>query len=297
MKKKKLLYLRNAAVLSLALTLTGCAQTQNTSEAVSESSVQETVAAPQEESGTQETQTTKSQTQQNESEASSDIQGELHPVIEENLSQLYSDDGSTLLCEARSPVIKLEDEGYDNLKKSLEEYSSQRADSLAGESAEIKNAAQEQLSTFPDSFYPYNITYTAEICRADAQIFSFTEQQTSYTGGAHDNAAIVGHTYDSQTGEELQLTDVVSDPDALYEYLLDFLQNGGCDGLFDGWEETVRQEVFGETVDGYTYKLQWTLTPDGMNVYFSPYDIGPWAMGTITVSIPYGQPEIGIAGF
>lgn len=289
MKKKRFLHLRSAAILSLALTLGGCTQAENTSETAAEPSVQETTVSSQEES-----QTPEAPTQQTEDETSAAKQESLHPAIEENVSQVYADDGSTLLCEGSSPIITLEDDGYDNLKKSLEKYSSERADSLANEAAELKDMAQEQLSMFADSFYPYSISYTAEICRADPQFFSFTEQLESFTGGAHGNAAIICHNYDSQTGAELQLTDAVSDLDALYAYLVDFLQNGGCEGLFDGWEETVRQSVYEETVDGYTHKLQWVLTSEGMDVYFSPYEIGPWAMGTITVSIPYDQPEIGI---
>lgn len=62
-----------------------------------------------------------------------------------------------------------------------------------------------------------------------------------------------------------------------------------ADGYFPGWEDEIRYRVYGETADGISYEFQWALGLDGMEVYFSPYDIGPYVMGTVTVVIPYEE--------
>lgn len=297
MRKKFSVFLHASAVsvMAAALLIGGCSRVPGTS-----ASTEESTQAP-------ESQETPDPSGESGSEApgipelsGTDTGSEetvfLHPVVEEHLSSIYSEDGSTLLCRGSSASVSLREDGYESLKNALSGYSSQREAALNRETEALREAAEEQLAAFPDEFRPYEVKDSVSICRADQQVFSFKQVISSNTGGAHSNAGVIGYTFDSQTGEQLTLEDVATDPDRLCEYLIGFLKNDERHAqLFEGWEETVRRNVFGETADGFPCTLRWTLTADGMNVYFDPYEIGPWSMGTITVPVPCDEEQAGIS--
>lgn len=296
MKKRKILPLTAAAVLTFAAAaaLGGCAGGDQAEQAAA---IEEEEDGEEQDDGEETTdsgaKTEESQENSDENDAEKKPQASqtLHPVTEENQASVYGDDNATQLCEGSSTVISIRDQGYDALKEALALYSNQRAVDLNQEMSDMKEMANEHFQSAPESFLgPYTLDYDVEILRADGQVFSFKEQITSYTGGAHGNSEIKTYTFDSQTGEQLQLGDVVSDLDGLYQYLIQDL--GGREekaGYFEGWEEMVRQAVYGETVDGYTFTLKWALGAEGLEVYFDPYEIGPWAMGAVTVTVPYQE--------
>lgn len=292
--KKQLVYIS----LLLMILLNGCSS--KTEDAAADVSEEEITAVPSETSAADDIQAAEENGGEgigSEKESISSQDGSLHPVVETRRSSVYGEDNVTLLSQGSSPFIYVRDEGYEALNEALALYSNENENLVNSVLAQMKEAAKEQQESFPESPSGYSLEYTVRIKRADKKIFSFEEQCYSFTGGAHGNAAVSGYTYDSSTGKLLKLDDVVSDKEGLYEYLVQSLSDNPDykDGLFEGWEETVRQEVYEEETDGYIFSLRWTLAEDGMRVYFSPYDIGPWAMGTVTVTVPYSQENIGFS--
>lgn len=204
--------------------------------------------------------------------------------------------------------LTVEDTGYEALQAALDQ---QNADEkgLAGEEAaqtmEGLSLMEEEMADSGETAETdrpvYSIESTVQMKRADEKIFSYTRMEYSYLGGAHPNTAVNSYTFDSQTGEQLQLRDIAADYDALYEYVLAQLaEYEESYGFFEGYEDTVREMFYGSSVlTGETQAegegqstansatIPWFVTDAGVTVYFNNYDIGPYAMGQVVVNIPF----------
>lgn len=304
-KRKKRIAGISALALTLTLALNGCSSreaqsqeaavrtSQEQSQSLSDEGTEEEPAPGQtEETGAE---------QKNDQEETGPVQendrtsGEnrLHPVVETVRSSAYAEDGMSLLWQGNTVRLSIRDEGYEALKESLADYSDEKKAAFQREMAVEEEYARENQKAFPEEFLSYSLKNEAKVLRADSGVFSFRMINYSYMGGAHGNSAVTGETFDSQTGQRLELSDVVTDLEAFHGVLIQTLENReDADGYFPGWEDTVRSRVYGETVNGISYELQWALGPEGMEVYFSPYDIGPYAMGTVTAVLPYEESGI-----
>lgn len=288
--------------LTLALTLNGCSSKETPSQEAAARTSQEqpqlqSGEGTKEEPAPSQTEETGAE-QKNGREETGQVQeknqttGEshLHPVLETVQSSAYAEDGTSLLWQGNAVRLSIRDEGYEALKKSLADYSDEEEALFRKEMEMEEEYARENQKAFPEEFLFYSLKHEAKVLRADSKVFSFRMINSSYTGGAHGNSVVTGEAFDSQTGQRLELSDVVTDLEGFYSVLIQALKNReDADGYVPGWEETVRSRVYGETINGITCELQWALGPDGMEVYFSPYDIGPYAMGTVTAVIPYEE--------
>jgi len=133
--------------------------------------------------------------------------------------------------------------------------------------------------------------YKLFLRRADSEVLSFQAEGTGYTGGAHGYEVYGGKNLDPETGLEIVLTDVVKDVEGLKEVLADQLEaeySGGADGfmmLFDDFRSTIGQME--------TDSFAFTVEQDGVNFWFSPYDIGPYASGMLDTKVRYADhPEL-----
>ena len=61
----------------------------------------------------------------------------------------------------------------------------------------------------------------------------------------------------------------------------------GRDIFFEGYEQSVEDEVFGNERDGYKMELVWSLEADGITAYFMQYDLAPYSEGLLTAKILY----------
>ncbi len=184
-------------------------------------------------------------------------------------------------------------------------------DALKAENASARRAYDEMwdssVSIFegenaPDTASVWSIETTVEPSRCDDAIFSFTRTDYSYIGGAHPNTYVTGMNYAPDSGEELALSDVVTDYDAVYEYVLNDLKEQAEENedlaYFDDYESTVHTIFYGagegEKVvseeDGFepntAYMPNWVSGEDGVYIIFNNYDIAPYAAGRITVNVP-----------
>lgn len=119
--------------------------------------------------------------------------------------------------------------------------------------------------------------------RADANLVSFLEYGYIYSGGAHPNHYYLGYNYNPATGEELELTDVLNDTDALAEILYEKLSAKYPDGMF--WEDSLKTVLEEYDVSYY----QWTMDCQGITFWFSPYDIAAYAAGPLSAKIYFWE--------
>lgn len=124
--------------------------------------------------------------------------------------------------------------------------------------------------------------------RADEDVVSFLMEGSYWTGGVHPNSYSRGLTLDTRTGQTLNLTDIVSDPDKFKEIVVKKLEESYEKDDFFGTPGEQIQEYY-EDAD----RLNWVLEPQGILVRFDPYEIGPYSSGGFQVMVLFSDaPEI-----
>ena len=284
----KRFFVTAAAVLCITAAVTACGNNDKGETASAESSASETQAESTEAAETAESETEADGIQQ------TSVDG-LHVKISSDDRSTSSEDGETTLT-GTFEEMSIEDDGYDKLKKAVS-----AADASAKESYEENWVdSQEFLGEASDEDQEWTLNNYIVLSRCDDDVFSYTRTDDSYLGGAHPNSYIVSYNFDSDTGAELSLQDVVTDYDEVYQYVLNDLarQNDEQNGelLFDDYTDTVDKLFNGteadandtDAADSYTEdaKIQWIMADDRIYVVFNRYDIAPYAAGQISVEIP-----------
>ena len=256
-------------------------------------STDQATAADQEQSenAAEETQTDGSQTDANIEQAATGA-----PLIqmENQQKDWHSDDGSKWLMHAENQLIYASIPGNDAAAQKINDWS--EADAAAfWENAEKTSeyaendlesmrtvSGMEDLGTY--SYY-YSSFQSYNVMRADSQVISLRSYNNDYTGGIHGDYAYHGTTFDTMTGEKLKIQDIVTDmPSFRQQATKDidkYLQENYSDELFEDYQDTVEQ--IWESEDGFN----WYLNESGIMVIFNPYAVGPFAMGSVTVPLPY----------
>lgn len=117
--------------------------------------------------------------------------------------------------------------------------------------------------------------------RADNYIVSILEYNWGYTGGVHPNYGWSGRNYHPETGEEVALTDVMTDVTDLPSLLANKITEKYSDMEFFNLEENLSQY----TPEDFT----WTVDYQGITFWFSPYEIAAYAFGTLSARIWFDE--------
>lgn len=284
--KKRMLLLGMAIWMAAALTGCGNDTTDSTDQ---------TTAADQEQSenATDKTQTDGSQTDANIEQAATGA-----PLIqmEKQQKDWHSDDGSKWLMHAETQRLQVDIPGNDAAAQKINDWSEADASTFwenAEKTSEYAENDLESMSTVSGmedlgtySYY-YSSFQSYNVMRADSQVISLRSYNNDYAGGVHGDYAYYGTTFDTVTGEELKIQDIVTDmPSFRQQAIKDidkYLQENYSDGLFEDYQDTVEQIWEGE--DGFN----WYLNESGIMVTFNPYVVGPYAMGAVTVPLPYSS--------
>ena len=282
--KKRMLLLGMAIWMAAALTGCGNDTTDSTDQATA-------VDQEQSENATEETQTDGSQTDANIEQAATGA-----PMIqmEKQQKDWHSDDGSKWLMHAETQRLQVDIPGNDAATKKINDWSEADASTFwenAEKTSEYAENDLESMSTVSGmedlgtySYY-YSSFQSYNVMRADSQVISLRSYNNDYAGGVHGDYAYYGTTFDTVTGEELKIQDIVTDmPSFRRQATKDidkYLQENYSDGLFEDYQDTVEQ--IWESEDGFN----WYLNESGIMVIFNPYAVGPYAMGSVTVPLPY----------
>ena len=215
-------------------------------------------------------------------------------------------ENTDLPFSTRIQYVKVDESGYDALQKALDK---DNADSLELAKEEYSyNALKNMVEENESAAVPFALESTVLKKRADDKVVSYLRESYSQLGGAHPSTFFTGKNYDTKTGSELTLQDVVANYDDVYQYVLDELaknekqpENENC--YFDGYEDTVKEMFYGNSdsesavTDANSEEtglypmpassVQWYLGDDGLNILFNDYDIAPYAYGPSLITIPY----------
>lgn len=234
------------------------------------------------------------------------------PVIINTSENLYVADesGATyepLLTGNIARIMLSEDsaQAYPELDKALTAYVETVAESAQSEADEYLdiNKQDRELSSGDEEPYYYSafMNQNLYVTRADSKYLSVLSSRESYAGGAHEYTGYDAVTFDTVTGEELTIADVIPDEDALIEAMrLQMIERYGEDGLMISTDEAEFAEEISHYTSGEydpenpytdefgtTYELIWDMNVSGIDVIFNAYDIAAYAAGTIVIHIPY----------
>lgn len=140
-----------------------------------------------------------------------------------------------------------------------------------------------------DEWVTYFVNTTYNPVRLDRSVLSLYGSEVSFGGGLHSAYTPVSVNYDLLTGEALNIQDILSDDynasticDLIVEALAPHAETGE---LFGDYELVIRDIFEGEWLD----MTAWYLSEEGLCFYFAPYEIGPYASGTMVAEIPYSK--------
>ena len=135
--------------------------------------------------------------------------------------------------------------------------------------------------------YFYRIIYNPS--RIDSSVLSLYGMQSSYSGGMHGNVSAIAANYDMHTGEVLTFGSIMHMDAEKEDFILLVIEKlSKCAEqyyLYEDYADTVRQRLGG---DENLYE-DFYFTTTGLNFFFSPYEIAPYASGIISVEIPYEE--------
>ena len=280
MKKKRIAAAGLAVIM--ALTAAGCHQTSK------EDTAQTTVKENKEEKDTSKEQIKKEETEKKV----------LHPYIHTDSVSGYvnsADGGVQINYSLKTGGLVLSDEEataypelnqaltleYDTLKKSTQE-----------DLNNLKESAEEMVEYMQgDDNMQLIAEYAPYVLRADENVVSYEQFYDDYYGGAHGYHSYAGFTFDTKTGKKLDLYDVITGEESVKAGIIQELKNkyASEDGLVENNTPEEDADTFFEYVDSKDQSgaVAWSLGADRLNIYYNPYNIGSWALGIVSVSLPF----------
>ena len=207
----------------------------------------------------------------------------------------YSYDGDwkdqKTLFSSKVAQIKLMDDSHEKLQDALKALNQSALDDQKSVIDENKEYAEQEYASNPD-MVEYTFDRDILVARSDETVLSMAVMESSYLGGAHSFCATIGRTYDTQTGKELSLKDVVSDYDGIYEYVKTQLEENYDQSMFfEDYQDTLQKMFYDESGDYGT--VQWTISQTGLSIYFNQYDLAPYVAGSQQVDISFKeQPQL-----
>ena len=197
------------------------------------------------------------------------------------------DDGEQLYNKASESLYLMEgtEDTYPGIKKALDSFN-KSVNSVSGDysQSELIEMAKEQKAS-SEYFTYYMDSFNAQIARVDDKVLSISVGSESYYGGAHGYYGTSGYVYDSHTGEELSILDVVSSKEDLKaaaqeifsrDYPMLIESEPGC------------EDYLNESLDK-PENLNWCMGPTTLDIYYNPYELASYAAGAQTIQIRYAD--------
>ena len=201
------------------------------------------------------------------------------PLVEETET---AEDGTELFTYTYQNVFPMMQD--PDIAKTVSLDLLNRIDATRASAEEIRSAAIADYRSSNWNPYFYAVYYNP--MRIDQGILSLFGNRVSYQGSAHPSYVSISATYDLVTGKALEFSNVLTE-----DYSAEQLSQLICDALadnsqlYDDYETVVKDRFSGDS----NSSENWYLSTQGLCIYFSPYDIAPYAAGTITATIPYSQ--------
>jgi hypothetical protein len=159
---------------------------------------------------------------------------------------------------------------------------------IAAIDADILDFAQQTAAAFVSEFAEtphdaeYELKATYRIVRASPKIVSVIWDVWNFTGGAHGNLDIVAFVYDAESGQPLELRDLFADEQSALDLLSAVSYARLPEMLGNMADEAMIKSGTSPDLDNFACVVP---TPEGVRVFFQPYQVAPWAADPQEVNI------------
>ncbi|WP_100407473.1 S-layer homology domain-containing protein [Bacillus solitudinis] len=173
-------------------------------------------------------------------------------------------------------VTGLESASQEQINQTLKAH----ADNSVIERKALLDTAQHEENEELADAYDYVENYRIE--QNDSNYLSVVFEVFQYTGGAHGMSAHTAYTFNPETGNQLELSDLFS-ANTDYETII----NHNVSEVIKDKEQQLEYGQYHE-FDGIDPNTsQFYVTNKGPAVYFSEYEIGPYSLGIPSFIIPW----------
>lgn len=177
---------------------------------------------------------------------------------------------------------------YPEMNRTFTERATMQKNAMEDEADNLLVTANEVFEMNPDTFETYISTMDVQVRRADSVVTSYLTDSYSDYGFIDDFRGMWGSNYDTQSGQELKLADVIKDMEQIPALVLKELNSHLWAG--DDYPEAVIADYFKNTPeDG----ISWTLDYNGVTFYFGDGDISEPGNGGQTATVSFAEhPEL-----
>ncbi len=188
-------------------------------------------------------------------------------------------------CECTSILLSEKDaERYPELSAVLKATADADESYFSEEFAMLKEAAEELLAEGTELAEPLGSVYDAQVRRADSTVLSILTDCTYNNGMNGGNRSFWGSNYDTATGNELHLPDIVTDMSAFADVVEEKLFSTVGKDVF--YNENIIDEYFEMYgADG----THWTIDYNGVTVYFGEGEIADIGVGGMNVTVTFAE--------
>lgn len=182
--------------------------------------------------------------------------------------------------------VTVEGDGYENLKRNIENWSLERSEGLRSLYNSFEESASEEAKSNGE-FDGYSLYENVSVARSDERIVSLLDDTWEYTGGAHGTSYREGLNFDAQSGKQLTLPELFIDyenfkEDAIEHIVYDLQENYG-EELFEDYAETVEGLWKGDM------EPEWYLDGSGIVILLQEYSVGPYSLGIPEIHLSYSE--------
>ncbi len=210
--------------------------------------------------------------------------------LQKSLQNHYKWDDDTLLVQSEYSYVTMREadaENYPEMAEMLEQLSGMQKRSMEDEFDNFCSFAQEELAE-RGVVDTYISTLDIQVRRADSIAVSLLSDSFSDTGMIEEYRGMHGSNFDTETGRELQLSDVIVDMEKVPAIVEQELNSHLWAGDF--YSETAVADYFSNTPeDG----ISWTLDYNGVTFYFADGDLAEPGNGRQAATVSFAaHPEL-----
>ena len=177
-------------------------------------------------------------------------------------------------------------EDYPEMAQVLSQIATMQENAMLDEFDNLISFARDELDADRNSFVTNVSTLDVQVRRADSLVISLLSDSYSHYGQIENYRVFHGTNYDTQSGRELMLNEVVAVNNDLAQAVETELTTSMWAGDF--YSETAVEDYFANTpYDGFS----WTIDYLGVTFYFASGDLSD--DGMLTATVPFAKyPEL-----
>ena len=150
----------------------------------------------------------------------------------------------------------------------------------------VKNF-QDYYGDFPEDALTYELEIENRLSYSNEDLISIQTTYYAYTGGAHGYGTMEYLIIDPEKGTLITLEDLIEDVDGFKAFAEEkFKADNGIDANAD-----VSDGIYYFEDDVFYLPAVYGFTEDGMEFYFTTYEIGSYADGPVTLAFSWEEIE------